>query len=69
MSHESRMIYENFKNVAAGGDAALRRAKNDKKTFLQGNQEWAPERVGDYLGPKVPSLLEFLENKIHLKEV
>ena len=25
------------------------------------------ERVGDYLGSKIPSLLEFFENKIHLR--
>ena len=31
--------------------------------------EWAEERVGDYLGPKIPSLMEFLENRIHLREV
>ena len=27
------------------------------------------ERKGDYLGAKIPSLLEFLENKIAMKEV
>jgi hypothetical protein len=31
--------------------------------------EWTEEKVGDYLGPKIPSLLEFLENKIHMREV
>ena len=28
-----------------------------------------PEFKGDYLGPKLPSLLEFLENQIHLREI
>ena len=40
-----------------------------KPTFLQYNSEWAPEFKGDYLGSKIPSLLEFLENKIHMREV
>ena len=28
-----------------------------------------PEVKGDYLGSKLPSLLEFLENQIHLRQV
>ena len=28
-----------------------------------------PEFKGDYLGRKLPSLLEFLENQIHLREI
>ena len=36
---------------------------------MHGRQEIVPERVGDYLGPKIPSLLEFLENKIHMKDI
>mgnify|MGYP006095880573 CR=1 FL=1 len=69
MSHESRMIYDNFKAISAGSEDVLRRVPEEEKTFLHGRLEIAPERVGDYLGPKIPSLLEFLENKIHMKEV
>lgn len=39
-----------------------------KETHLQRKMEWTEERVDDYLGPKIPSLLEFLENKIHMRE-
>jgi len=39
-----------------------------KATFLQYQQAWAEERVGDYIGAKVPSLLEFLENRIDERE-
>jgi len=63
------MIFDNFKAISAGSDDVLRRAPDEEKTFLHGRQEIVPERVGDYLGPKIPSLLEFLENKIHMKEV
>lgn len=41
--------------------------KKDK--FLQHNKIWREERIGDYLGPKIPSLMEFLENKIRMREV
>ena len=27
-----------------------------------------PERIGDYIGAKIPSLLEFLENKIQTRD-
>jgi hypothetical protein len=30
--------------------------------------EWNEEKIGDYLGPKIPGLLEFLENKIYLRD-
>ena len=39
-----------------------------KSSFLQYELPSVPERIGDYLGPRVPSLLEFLENKISLRE-
>ena len=39
-----------------------------KASFLQYKQIWCEERVGDYLGPKIPSLLEFLENKIYMRD-
>jgi hypothetical protein len=48
--------YEDHESGDRGGEA--------KPQFLQYKQAWAEERVGDYIGPKVPSLLEFLENRI-----
>ena len=44
--------------------------RGDGKTasFLQYKQTWVEEAVGDYLGPKIPSLLEFLENKIYIRD-
>jgi hypothetical protein len=29
----------------------------------------ADESIGDYLGAKVPSLLEFIENKIYMRGI
>ena len=43
--------------------------KEKKDKFLQHNKIWREERIGDYLGPKIPSLMEFLENKIRMREV
>ena len=40
-----------------------------KASFLQYKPAWQNERVGDYVGKKIPSLLEFLENKIHMREL
>lgn len=49
-----------------GPDAAD--SDNKKQSFLVYQQEWIPERMGDYVGPKIPSLLEFLENKINQRD-
>ena len=32
-------------------------------------QEHVEECIGDYLGPKIPSLLEFIENKIYMRQI
>lgn len=43
--------------------------KPQKRKYLKYNAKMEEECVGDYLGPKIPSLLEFLENKIRMREV
>ena len=43
--------------------------ESESNKYLEYQQEWDPERIGDYLGSKIPSLLEFLENKIYKREV
>ena len=43
--------------------------KNQGATFLVKKQETVEECIGDYLGPKIPSLLEFIENKIYMRQV
>lgn len=63
------MIFDNFDAIAAGSDIGKRPLEEQKRDYLHCKQEWCEERKGDYLGAKIPSLLEFLENKIHLKEV
>ena len=67
LGEESRMLFNNFENIKAGGVVGLRIKPLVEKTFLQGNQTYVKEEVGDYLGPKIPSLLEFMENKINLR--
>ena len=44
-------------------------AAGPKVSFLQYQPVWQDEKVGDYIGKKIPSLLEFLENKINLNEL
>ena len=67
LSEESRMMFNNFDTITKGSEVGLRKALIKEHTFLQGNQSYAKEEVGDYLGPKIPSLLEFMENKIYLR--
>ena len=61
------MIFDNFTDIRKGGKYGIRKAPKKEFTFLQGNKRMTEERVGDYLGTKIPSLLEFFENKIHLR--
>jgi hypothetical protein len=68
MTKESRTIFNNFAGLMDGTYQEETKFKK-KETHLQRKCEWTEERVGDYLGAKIPSLLEFLENKIHLREV
>ena len=46
---------------------AAQAAKKAKQVLFELPHD--PEFKGDYLGDKIPSLLEFLENKIHMREV
>lgn len=43
--------------------------KPQKRKYLQFKQNMEEECLDDYLGPKIPSLLEFLENKIRMREI
>lgn len=69
MSAETSMIFDNFLAIKEGSDIGKRKVEEIKRDYLHCKQEWVVERKGDYLGPKIPSLLEFLENKIEMKEV
>lgn len=68
LTKETRTIFNNFQAIMDGTFKQKGKVRQ-KETHLQRKMEWTQERVGDYLGPKVPSLLEFLENRIHLREV
>ena len=66
LSKESRQIFDPKCSDPDGGDGGQ---QAQKSKFLQYNKVWEPEQVGDYLGgSKIPSLLEFLENKMFRRE-
>ena len=69
MSQETSIIFDNFNAIKEGSDIGKRKVEEVKRDYLHCKQEWVVERKGDYLGNKIPSLLEFLENKIAMKEV
>ena len=65
LSKESRQIFDP-KSMDDRGDGGQ---QAQKSKFLQYNKVWDPEQVGDYLaGTHIPSLLEFLENKMVRRE-
>ena len=45
------------------------RPKPSKRKVLEFKQTWLADNNDDYLGPKIPSVLEFLENKIRMREL
>ena len=42
--------------------------KTQKRKILRYQKDFGEEKMDDYLGPKIPSLLEFLENKIRIRK-
>ena len=70
ISPQTKQLFDNFEAIYNGTyNPPKKHTSPQKAGYLTCKQEWAAERIGDYLGPKIPSLLEFLENKIHQKEL
>lgn len=68
MKPEAKELFAHFDQILDGT------YKPKKKAFQHVNRltrkvEWREEGNGDYLANRIPSLLEFLENRIHLREV
>jgi len=63
------VIFDNFAQIKEGSFIDKFKTRTQLGGHLTRKTEWTEEKIGDYLGPKIPSLLEFFENKIHLKEV
>lgn len=68
MKPETKELFTHFDQIMDGT------YKSKKKAFhhvshLTRKMEWQEEGIGDYLNNKIPSLLAFLENRIHLREV